>query len=326
MNTIVSDTPMTPAVTQKPWLKTHLSALMLVLACLFWGLGFSWAKNLGETLNRLNGVEVDSPLGPLLGLTIRFGLATLVWVAVFPDTRTGWRWQTFDRGLAIGFTLGLGLILQHIGLGLSDEPVIAFLTNLTVVFVPLWVLLTKKKWPSKPMLMALPVALLGLALLSGLVGTAGGSTAGVIWGVGCAAAFAAEILILDGMGRKRSLGRIGLMLFGTTFIMCGLMAYNMPGFEGVNWSTLARPAVLVDLVPLTLFTTLLAFGLMVKYQPKVDATRATVIYLLEPLFATLFAWLHSGRTLSAIGFAGAGLILLANFVAEWRPRRLQSAD
>jgi drug/metabolite transporter (DMT)-like permease len=51
-------------------------------------------------------------------------------------------------------------------------------------------------------------------------------------------------------------------------------------------------------------------------QPRIDTTRAALIYLAEPIFGAIFAWilLNSAMTLTQI--IGALLILIANLIVE----------
>ena len=72
----------------------------------------------------------------------------------------------------------------------------------------------------------------------------------------------------------------------------------------------------IDLALLTVFCTLVAFGSMTIFQPRIDPTRATLIYLLEPIFAAAYAWVALGEAMTKAGAAGAALILLANVAAE----------
>ena len=64
-----------------------------------------------------------------------------------------------------------------------------------------------------------------------------------------------------------------------------------------------------------------AFGLLFYFQPKLDPTRAALIYLAEPIFAAFYASVAVGRTLSVIALLGAGLILAANVLVEILERR-----
>ena len=74
-------------------------------------------------------------------------------------------------------------------------------------------------------------------------------------------------------------------------------------------------------VPLIVVSTMAAFGLMFYFQPKLDPTRAALIYLAEPIFAALYAYLSVGRALGAIALLGAALILAANVLVEIIERR-----
>src|SRR5260370_38574012 len=55
---------------------------------------------------------------------------------------------------------------------------------------------------------------------------------------------------------------------------------------------------------------------MMRYQPRIDPTRAALIYLAEPVVAAVWAWMMvPGRTLSGIEIVGAAVILGANLLA-----------
>ncbi len=68
----------------------------------------------------------------------------------------------------------------------------------------------------------------------------------------------------------------------------------------------AIPALL-----LIVLTTVGAFGLMMRFQPRIDPTRAALIYLAEPVIAALWAW----RPMHGLPMIGAGLIVAANLLA-----------
>ena len=96
---------------------------------------------------------------------------------------------------------------------------------------------------------------------------------------------------------------------------------GMSAWLGWTVSMLERPDVLRDVGLMTVFSTLLAFHWMNVYQPRVSASRAALIYLLEPVFASAFSilWGHDRLTPQLV-FGGA-LILGGNLlveVAAWR--------
>jgi len=79
---------------------------------------------------------------------------------------------------------------------------------------------------------------------------------------------------------------------------------------------LSVPNVWVNVLLLAAFPTILAFGMLTHFQPRLDATRAALIYLLEPIVAAVYASLAVGHRLTASAILGGALILVANIVVE----------
>ena len=71
-----------------------------------------------------------------------------------------------------------------------------------------------------------------------------------------------------------------------------------------------------NLLLLTAFTTFVSFGLLSFFQPRIDPTRAALVYLAEPIFATLYAAIAASHRPGLMTLAGAGLILVANVFVE----------
>lgn len=287
--------------------------LMLVIACAFWGMGFSWAKNVGACLNTSAGLATGAALGPILGLAIRFSIAAALWLGLAPGSRRGWTFGTVWRGGVLGFFLAVGVIVQHLGLDRASEATTAFLTSLTIVIVPLMMAILGRQWPTAPLAMAVGVALVGIWLLTG---AAAGFGRGEWLGVACAGVFSIELILIDRLMPGDSPWRITGMMFLTTAGLCIGAAAVAGDVRQVSVTRLMQEKFLVELSLLTLLTTVAAFGLMNRYQPCVSPTRAALIYLMEPLFAAAFAWAHNGRTMSGRMMWGAALIVLANGIAE----------
>jgi drug/metabolite transporter (DMT)-like permease len=296
--------------------------LMLVLAALLWGMGFAWAKNVGAAVNAAAHLPEGAVLGPTITLAFRFGLSAILWIILFRSSHKGWTPATWGRGLILGATLGLGVILQHLGLDRSSEATIAFLTNLTIVFVPVIIAIILRKLPKLQLLCAIPFALAGIWLLTGA--KASGLSTGEWLGVGCAVAFSFELVLMNWLIPKDSPMRLTVLMFAVTAAASFVLAALSPGFGQIDWRQLCTPGIVGQFVLLTLLTTLLAFGLMNIYQPQVDTTRAAIIYLFEPIFAAVFAWLVQGATMTPLALSGAGLILLANGIAEIRGKKVNA--
>src|SRR5439155_19859074 len=108
------------------------ATLALLAATLFWGCGFTWAKQAGAAVNSLAGLPPGAPLGPIWLLALRFACAGALWMVIFPAARRGWSLKSVGRSAIAGAFLAAGLITQHLGLDRSSEAVTAFLTSLTI--------------------------------------------------------------------------------------------------------------------------------------------------------------------------------------------------
>ena len=104
-------------------------------------------------------------------------------------------------------------------------------------------------------------------------------------------------------------------------LVCFATCAVVPGREAL-WSGAAlrdavtHRAIWQNVALLALFPTVGAFSIQSHVQPRLDPTRAALIYLLEPVVAAAFAWAVAGRALGWTTLAGAGLILAANVLVE----------
>ena len=164
---------------------------------------------------------------------------------------------------------------------------------------------------------AVALALLGVFLLTGASLTTLGL--GESLGLACAIVFAIHLVLLNRLTRDDSPWRMAAGQFVWVALSMGLLALlTAPPPAQIQFAGFARLEIWGNLLLLVLVPTVFSFGVMFLYQPQVDPTRAAMIYLLEPVFASLIAWALVGRGLDTTGLAGAGLILVANGLAELR--------
>jgi len=287
---------------------------MLVLASVFWGFGFTWAKDVGDRINAAAGMGSEAMLGPVVGLSVRFLLGGLLWLAIFPSARRGWTLGTLWRGGMLGGFLGAAAVTQHVGLAQSSAATLAFLTSLTVVIVPLMIAVGLRRLPKKRVVLAVAVATAGIWLLTGA--KAQRPSLGELYGVACAILYSVQLILLNILAPGDSPMRLTPVIFLVTGLMSLASVAIAPGHASLPLSILATPHVAIDLALLTVFCTVVAFGSMTIFQPRIDPTRATLIYLLEPIFAAAYAWVALGEVMTGAGAVGAVLILLANVAAE----------
>ena len=295
-----------------------LAMWMLILATALWGAGFTWAKDAQQAIN-LAGPGLHATLGPLWFLGLRFLVAGLLWLALFPAARRGWSTGSVRRSVVLGALLAVGMILQHLGLDRSSEAVTAFLTTLSIVFVPVLSATVLRRPPRVAVWVGVAVAMVGVWRMTG--GAPRGFGLGELFGVACAVVFSVHILALNVLVPRDSPMRLN----GGQFLVIGLICLVAIPFDPASWAYLSagelwrvtnQPVAWTGLALMVLLPTLGAFSLMTFFQPKLDPTRAALIYLVEPIWAGAFAWVIAGRAMTGAELQGAAIILAANAIVE----------
>lgn len=298
----------------------RLAELALLLATVFWGCGFTWAKVAGEGVQRQAVLPPGAALGPILILAGRFLLAGLLLFLAVPAARRGWTPRGAARVGGVGLLLSAAIVVQHLGLDRTSEAVSAFLTALSVLFVPLILTLVLLRPPGPVVWAGVALATLGVWLMTGAAPT--GFGLGEALGLSCAFAYSLYILAVNAAAARESAWRLTAGQFLVTGVVCLLACLPLAGgrqllLEPAHVLHLLAPRdVWLHLLLLTLLPTLGSFGLLNFFQPRIDPTRATLIYLMEPVVAAAYAWAIMGRGLHATGLIGAGLILAANLLVE----------
>lgn len=307
--------------------RVGVASLALLVATLFWGFGFTWAKEGGANVNRLSDLAHGNPLGPIWLLSVRFLLAGGLWILIFPGARRGWSWASAARGVSLGVMLAAGLITQHLGLDRSSEAVTAFLTSLTILFVPLIMALALHRPSPGRLWVGIGLATVGVWLMTGA--SPRGFGLGEMLALGCALIFSVQLIALNYLVAKDDPARIAAAEFLTVGMIAGMICLFLPkGSDALGPVRLVQlmfaPGIGLNLLLMVVLVTICSFGLQTFFQPRIDPTRAVLIYLCEPIFASFYAWLFAGRRLGLLAIGGAALILLANALVELLPARHSS--
>jgi len=257
----------------------------------------------------------------LVFLALRFALATLLMVAMFAfqrgalrDFRAHWR-----GGLTCGFFLFIGYALQTAGLQTTAASKSAFLTGLFVVLVPLMSSLLKRRAPRPAESLGAVLALGGTALLT-LDPSAGlRLSVGDVLTIGCAIAFSAHMLAVERFTSPRSHQALAL------WQVAGVGVFSAAGCFWIEPPRLQMTARLAwALVVTALLATTVSFALYTWAQARTTANRASIIFALEPVFASITAWLWAHESWTLRTFAGGALILGAIVLVELKPSILQT--
>ena len=254
----------------------------------------------------------DGPVSPMLLVAVRMTLASvllLCWLALRGErrfTRALWR-----DGLICAALLGAGFLLQIEGQHRTTASRSGFLTGLLVVFVPLLELLLFRKRPSAPAAAGIALAFTGMALLSGGGAAGQAQLLGDLLTVGCAVVFAGHIIALGRVAGRHPVLPLLLVQLAGTFAMAGVAG---PFVERQHFT--ADPRAFAALLYLSVFATLLAFGVQTWAQRRLPPVRMALLSALEPAFAALWAAVLIGERLSRLELWGGALIVLGVAVGE----------
>jgi drug/metabolite transporter (DMT)-like permease len=182
------------------------------------------------------------------------------------------------------------------------------LGNLQVVLVPLiaWLVLSER--PGARILIALPIVLSGIVLISGALeqGAYGDDPArGVVFGIGTGFAYAGFILLLRRGNRddRRPAGPLFDASAVATLVAVGIgLAVGdvdlVPSWPAHGW-----------LVCLALTSQVLGWLLISISLPRLPAALTSVLLCIQPVGSVLLGVVLLGETPSALQVAGVGCIL-----------------
>jgi drug/metabolite transporter (DMT)-like permease len=301
---------------------------MLVLCTLFWAISFPTMKAL-NLIQQASVPEGGSWLFAALCVTFRFFFSTLIVLGV--------TWRSLGRltrgevmeGLGLGLFGGGGLLFQVDGLMYTPASTSAFLTQCYAVFIPIWLALVRRQFPSLRIWIACAFVVSGVVVLSDFdwreFRLGRGEWETLIGSV----LFTGQILWLERPAyANNNPNHFSLVMF-TVMSLVAFGVVLATGHSPSTWALAFRhPASWAFLAILVLVSTMGGYMLMNHWQPSVPATQAGLIYCLEPVFASLFAmflpaWFagwaeiqYSNEHLSASLLWGGLLITGANIIVQ----------
>ena len=252
-----------------------------------------------------------SNVSPTTGAFFRcFWALPFLWpLAVWEDRRIGARPWALRRAAWIGGVFfAADLVLWHYSIEYVGAGLATVLGNTQVVLVGLLAWLIFRERPSRNSLLAIPVAMVGIVLISGVLesGAYGSDPRlGAIYGLLTGIAYSGFLLALRwGSGER---GRVAGPLYDATLasaicvVPIGLVIGNLdftPGLEAQGW-----------LITLALSSQVLGWLLITLSLPRLPAVVTSVSLTLQPVCAVLFAAAILDEAPSRWQLAGAACIL-----------------
>lgn len=277
-----------------------LPDLSLLLVTLIWGLSFTILKN-------ILGDEVS----PILFVLGRFLVATIV---VFPFCRTnlmGLDRRGFAGGVLMGALLFAGFSLQSIGIEITTASKSAFLTGLSAVFVPVFLIVHRGKLPPIINGLAILVAIAGMYLLTGPAG--GEFNRGDLLTLLGAVAFGAQIYVMGVVSPGRDFLSLTFVELSTTALLAAIF---LP-METVKFQLTS--GLVIAIMFLGIFATAGALAIQTWAQRRTSAVKTGLILTAEPVFAYMFATTLLGDYFNPVQKLGGAIIISAVIMAEVLP-------
>jgi drug/metabolite transporter (DMT)-like permease len=219
-------------------------------------------------------------VSPFVLVASRFAVAGVAIAIASPRTlRAGWRLIGPAMGLSLSMLAGFGL--QTTGLATTTPARSAFLTSLSVIFVPVLDMFDTHRLPRWRLLAAAALAATGVFALFHPIG--GEWHHGDSLTLASAGVFAYYVVALDRQSRKHAALPLVMAQCLTIGALAGLAApFVAPRF-------VVAPGSFLVVGYLGIVCTAMTFALMTWGQARVSAVEAAIIYTLEPVVAAIIS-------------------------------------
>ncbi|SCK15739.1 DMT family transporter [Vogesella sp. LIG4] len=221
-------------------------------------------------------------------------------------------------GMAVGAVLYGSYNLQTLGLPYIPSSTSAFLTGLYVPLVPLLQLILFRERPSLAAWGGILLAFIGLLLLAGVNGLSIHLGLGETLTLVSTLTIALEICLISHFAVGCNARRMALVQLLTVALL-SLGSALVSGEALPQW----HPVLLLCVLGLGCTTALIQ--VMINWaQRTVPATRATIIYAMEPVWGGVVGWL-AGEAMTAGNVGGAALIVASVLLSQLGARKPEHA-
>jgi drug/metabolite transporter (DMT)-like permease len=250
--------------------------------------------------------------GPFTLLAARFLIGAAALLAIFAARMGGLRSAEVRVGAIIGAVTFASYSLQTLGLQHIASSKSAFITALYVPVVPLLQLVLLRQAPRVAAWVGIGLSFAGLLMMSLGEGFDLSLGLGEWLTLAGAVMVALQIILLSRWVQEVDPLRLAFVQLATVSVLsaagAGIAGERMPELTGT---------VVAAALGLGLLGTAFALGAMSWAQRTVSATRATVIYAMEPVWGGVIgAW--AGETMTPATVGGSTLVLLGVLASELR--------
>lgn len=270
------------------------STYILILVTAIWGMTFPLIENAVEFISPTSFVVIRMLLASL-------GFLPFIYSYLRHSTKL-----IFFGGLLLATLNSLTYLFQTAGLQTIPASRSAFITGFSVVLVPLFAPLFRLGFPKTIDIISAVICLLGLYILTGE--NVHHLSVGDLWSLACALTYALSVLSLQVIAKHTAENM--LLSFYTTALGVWIpltFLHHITIAEINHWQ------VILAVIFCGLLATSFVTYLTTRYQKHIRVTRVALIYALEPVFATIFAFLFFGQPIGIATLIG-GLLIFSSIV------------
>jgi drug/metabolite transporter (DMT)-like permease len=216
----------------------------------------------------------------------------------------------------LGYFIGISR-----GVPLSLVLIIEFTAPIWIV---LWIKFVRKSVVAKDMWVAISLSLLGLIMVAKVWQGFAFDLIGSLGALGAAMALAVYFLMSQSQGTKRSAQAMVVWGMGVAGLFWSLVLpiWNFPtaiftteiNLQG-RFSDYSAPGWLL-IAYIIVFGTLVPYLFVVGGIRRLSASTSSVIGMLEPVIAGVFAWIWLSQSWSAIQLFGGAIVLIGIYIAD----------
>jgi drug/metabolite transporter (DMT)-like permease len=272
------------------------ACLLLLLAALFWGVGNVPSKTVLDEIGPLTTASFRCSFTAIL-------ILPMLWLERGCLSSIAW-WKS---AFPVAVCFAAAITLQHVAFQTTTVTNASFLISTCTVLTPIFAWFYLQEPPSRTVIVAAILTVLGTAFMSGAWAGLSTVATGDIYCVLSAVFYSAWFVTLGKHSSK----------FGNpisiTFLFCAVTAAIVSPFAylietpTISASLRASP----EIAYLVVFSTVAAFGLSSIAQARVSASVAVILTSAESVFGAATASIFLGEDLVGTGLLGAGFIIAA---------------
>ena len=276
----------------------------LLVCSLLWGITFVVVKD----------ALVDSSAFAYLAARFTLGAVPMAWF-YRADLRK-LSPAEFWAGVRIGVLMFGGYAFQTAGIAETTPSKAAFITGFSVVLVPVLIAVLWRRRISAWAWIGASASLAGLYYLTVPREGIADLNRGDLLVTGCAVCYALQIIFIERYSTEHSLAGLSFLQVAVTaaFSIAAIPLFATTHLEPFRFHL--TPELIFAVIVTAVFTTAIAYPLLVWGQRHTSATNTALILASEPVFAAITSYIVLHERLGPRGLAGAALILAGILVAE----------